>query len=84
MHGATYAHYEKLHATLATQGVRNFINGDNGQRYQLPTAEYSYTGPETPGQVLEAVTLTAAKVLPNPAVVVTQRTMCTWRGLKPS
>ena len=84
MHGASYTHYEKLHALLSAQGVRNFIDGSDGKRYRLPTAEYSYTGPETSDQVLSAVAQSASAVLPNPAVVVTQRNGCMWRGLKPS
>jgi hypothetical protein len=81
LHGASYAHYEKLHAVLAAKGVFNVIAGTNGMKYRLPPAEYSYSGSESPAQVLAAVVELAATVLPNPAVLVTQRTACTWQGL---
>jgi len=81
LHGASYAHYEKLHAVLAANGVINAIAGADGKRYRLPPAEYSYSGSETPAQVLAAVMQLSATVLPNPAVLVTQRGACTWQGL---
>lgn len=41
------AQYERLHALLAAQGIVNEIVADNGQRYQLPPAEYHYSGNAT-------------------------------------
>jgi hypothetical protein len=81
LHGASYAHYERLHVALAAKGVTNVIAGDNGSRYKLPPAEYIYGGRESVVQVRDAVYQVAASVLANPAVVVTQRGACAWQGL---
>jgi hypothetical protein len=82
LHGASYAHYEKLHAALAAKRVTNVIAGSTGAKYKLPPAEYVYTGTETIEQVRDAVYRVAAQVLANPAVVVTERGACAWQGLQ--
>lgn len=82
MHGATYADYERLHSLLAAKAVTNFIVGDNKVRYRLPTAMYTYRGPETPEQVRAAVAQVAATVRPNPAVIVTVSGASSWQGLQ--
>lgn len=81
MHGATYADYERLHALLAAKSVTNFIYSDDRVRYRLPTAMYTYTGPETPQHVRDSVAQITASVRPNPAVFVTVRGASTWQGL---
>lgn len=40
LHNATYADYEKLHSEMEYLGFSRQITADNGQTYQLPTAEY--------------------------------------------
>lgn len=81
MHGASWDDYERLHSLLATKNVINFIFSDKQVRYRLPTAMYTYTGPETPQAVRDAVWQIAASVRPNPAVFVTVRGESTWQGL---
>jgi hypothetical protein len=82
LHGATYAHYEKLHQALAAHRVTNVIAGASGVRYKLPPAEYTYTGNESASEVRDAVYGVAETVLANPAVVVSQRLACAWQGLQ--
>ena len=40
LHGAAWDDYEALHAEMADRGFSREITGDNGNTYQLPTAEY--------------------------------------------
>jgi hypothetical protein len=84
LHKASEVHYQRLHSVLAAKGVTNTIRADDGSTYKLPPAEYTYSGNESVTAVRDAVGSLAATVLPNPAVVVTQRVGCAWTGLKPS
>jgi hypothetical protein len=40
LHSASWDDYETLHAEMAYRGFSREVTGDNGQTYQLPTAEY--------------------------------------------
>lgn len=40
LHGATWDDYEGLHAEMAVRGFSRKITSDDGQSYQLSTAEY--------------------------------------------
>jgi hypothetical protein len=78
---APYQYTISWYRPLAPKGVTNSIVGDDGRRYKLPPAEYTYSGSESVTQVRDAVYQVAASVMPNPAVVVTQRIACAWKGL---
>ena len=36
LHGATEAHYVKLHGYMATQGMQRYVVADDGLKYWLP------------------------------------------------
>jgi hypothetical protein len=44
LHSATHSDYETLHSEMGREGFLRTIVSDQGVRYHLPTAEYSYIG----------------------------------------
>jgi hypothetical protein len=64
LHCATSADYDKLHAAMLALNFSKFIAGDDGSRYELPTAEYYCSGEVSAEQV---------KVLADQAAVSTGR-----------
>jgi hypothetical protein len=52
LHGATEAHYERLHTAMAGIGFQRIIQGDDGRRFCLPTGVYNH--PNSPLSRTEA------------------------------
>ena len=81
LHDATRDDYTKLHEKMRSQGFSQTIKSDDGITYQLPPAEYDYTGYATRSQVLEKANAAAALTKPRYAVLVTESAGRTWYGL---
>jgi hypothetical protein len=81
LHHATREDYTLLHERMRTQGFFLAIRADDGTVYQLPPAEYDYTGAITRAQVLEKAKVAAASVKSSYAVLVTESAGRTWYGL---
>jgi hypothetical protein len=81
LHKASYSNYEALHGYMETVGFSRTITADDGRKFQLPPAEYSYVGAEAKQQVLEAAKRAAAQTGLNFAVVVTAGESVIWEGL---
>ena len=81
LHNATWDDYERLHSEMGNRGFSREVTGDNGQIYQLPTAEYvthSASG-------LENVRVLAAKAAHTTGrkygVIVAEYSRSAWVGL---
>lgn len=81
LHDADWKHYEALHGHMQQQGFARTITSDAGQTYELPDAEYDYTGEVTPAQVLEKAKAAAGRTGKTFSVLVTQSAGRTWSGL---
>lgn len=82
LHGAQAHHYASLAQKLAQFGVIDIITSDDGRKWKLPPAEYTYTGNSTLEQVLDAVQGAADAVIASNAVFVTKADSRMWKGLK--
>lgn len=81
LHDADSDDYTDLHKKMEAKGFkRTILNGD-GTKYQLPTAEYSYSGDMKRSEVLNKAFEVAKTVKKNPSVLVTESAGRTWRGL---
>lgn len=75
--------YDDLYNRMSDNGFSKFITGDTGVRYQLPNAEYSYSSDtEDRSQVRDLAFRIARKVNDDPAVLVTQSSGRSWKGLE--
>ena len=81
LHYASYADYENLHSAMQRAGFSRVIVGDDGQTYQLPTAEYVMIGDYDVAAVREAAAVAAAATGKYFAVVVAQGASVSWQGL---
>ena len=81
LHYASYADYESLHSAMQRAGFSRFIVGDDGQTYQLPTAEYVMSGDYDVAAVREAAARAAATTGKRFAVIVTRGASLSWQGL---
>lgn len=72
LHNADSNDYENLHQEMEAAGFSRTITTTSGEVYQLPNAEYSYTGDKTTEQVRDLASDTAKKVKANPAILVTK------------
>jgi hypothetical protein len=80
---ATGEEYAVLKTRLAAAKFVDYIQGDTGQWYRLPPAEY-YTEGEVSGELVrDRAAQVAATVKPRYAVLVTEGPMRYWRGLEP-
>lgn len=82
LHAASYADYEKLHASMERRGFSRLIKSDGGKTYHLPTAEYDGGGDLTCQQVLEFAKAAAAETGKSFEVFVTESAGRVWFGLK--
>ena len=82
LHAASYADYEKLHASMERRGFSRTIKADAGKTYHLPTAEYDGGGDVTLQQVLELAKAAAAETGKTFEVFVTESAGRVWFGLK--
>jgi len=82
LHDAVWSDYVELHKAMAKQGFSQIITSDDGQTYELPPAEYNYSGNATRSQVLEKAKSAAATVKNSFGVLVTESAGRTWTGLR--
>jgi hypothetical protein len=86
LHDADDNDYASLHVAMAEQGFVRWIQGGNGSRCRLPTAEYNMadTAMDRSG-VLKRSKAAANSVKPEPPpwILVTESVGRTWSGLKP-
>jgi hypothetical protein len=81
LHYADDDDYEALHAAMEQRGFSRFITSDDGVRYHLPTAEYSYIGNKTHSEVLALARAAARETNKKFAVLVTESKGRRWDGL---
>lgn len=81
---ADSADYDNLYDRMSDNGFSKFITDDAGTRYQLPSAEYSYSSDsKTKREVRDLAYDIASKVNDDPAVLVTQSNgPRVWAGLE--
>lgn len=84
LHNANSDDYEDLHEKMEGKGFKRTIMNGDGTKYQLPDAEYNYSGNITRADVLEKAYSTANSVKKEPAILVTESAGRTWRGLDKS
>jgi len=82
LHDADWNDYTKLHAQMARQGFSQTIKSDDGTVYELPPAEYNYSGSITRSDVLNKAQAAVGAVKTSYAVLVTESDGRTWSGLK--
>lgn len=82
LHNADWNDYVQLHAQMKRQGFSQTIRSDDGKVYELPPAEYDYSGSVTRADVLAKAKTAAGAVKPSYAVLVTESNGRTWSGLK--
>lgn len=82
LHDADWRHYEALHGYMERQGFRRTIVADTGVTYQLPDAEYDYTGHATRAEVLEKAKAAGNQTRKSHAVLVTESAGRIWTGLE--
>jgi hypothetical protein len=78
LHNASYQHYETLHAAMLAAKFRKTIKGDDGNVYQLPTAEYSSFGELSAEEVRNLAAAAATKTGCRFWIVTTQFVSAAW------
>lgn len=79
LHGASGEDYSRLHAAMTARKFHRFITADDGQRYQLPTAEY-YSHGEITKETVRDLASSAAESTRRPFwVLVTEYKSAAWR-----
>jgi hypothetical protein len=81
LHSATYDNYVTLHAEMAKRAFSRTVKGDNGLVYNLPTAEYHYSGSRTIEQVLQSAVDAANATGKASGVIVADAKQLQWQGL---
>ena len=74
----------KLYAEMKRQGFSQTTRSDDGKVYELPPAEYDYTGNLTRADALARAKVAAWAVKPPYAVLVSEANARTWVNLKQS
>ncbi len=83
LHNATFENYVDLAAKLASFGIPDIILPDDGNWYELPPAEYTLEANATPDQVRALAGQTAATVVPDYQIFVSQvQGNRVWQGLR--
>lgn len=81
LHDADWNDYVNLHIAMAAQGFVNTVTADDGKVYELPPAEYNFSGNFTRSQVLDRAKAAASKTQKKFAAFVTESAGRTWVGL---
>ena len=83
LHDATWNDYENLHREMGKRGFARTITSGDGKMYQLPEAEYDFTGNMTAQQVRALAEQAAKAAAPrlSSAQLVTQSNARAWKGL---
>lgn len=82
LHNADWNDYTQLHAQMKRQGFSQTITSDDGKVYELPPAEYDYSGSVTRSDVLNKAKAAASAIKTSYGVLVTESNGRTWSGLK--
>jgi hypothetical protein len=78
LHKADEDDYANLHTEMEDRGFVRWIEGRNGSKDRLPTAEYNLVG----SSLTRAKAANAVKPNPAPWILVTEAAGRTWSGLK--
>jgi hypothetical protein len=81
LHDAQWADYDTLHAAMERQGFSRLITADDGQRYQLPWAEYDGTANITSMDILGIAQSAANSTGKRNSILVTEAKSRAWSGL---
>ena len=81
LHGAAWDDYEALHAEMANRGFSREIAGDNGNTYQLPTAEYAIRTDSGLESVRSLAAQAAQATGRKFGVIVAEYSRSAWLGL---
>lgn len=81
LQGAESKHYELLGQLLSPAGISNFIQADDGTRYQLPSGEFDWVGEATKEEVLDAIQAAAEHTELPYAILISQATERIWANL---
>jgi hypothetical protein len=82
LHQAEWADYERLHTAMQQQGFSRQITSDDGQRYDMPWAEYNGSAALSSMQVLNISQVAANSTGKKNAVLVTEAKSRAWAGLQ--
>ena len=75
--------YERLHQYMEAVGFARTITSEDGKKYQLPDAEYDFSGKEKRDEVLIKAKVAAAATTKKYSVLVTESAGRTWFQLDP-
>jgi len=81
LHQATWNDYEALHNQMQAQGFSRTIVGDTGLVFNLPPAEYFYTGIITVQNVLLKARTAAAMTQKKHSILVSEYVNAAWENL---
>ncbi len=81
LHNASWLDYEGLHSAMTRSGFNRTITADNGDKYHLPTAEYTINSSLPRSTILASAKSAATVTGKGFAVVVTESVGTTWDGL---
>ena len=81
LHGASWDDYETLHAEMGNRGFSRDITGDDGNAYQLPTAEYAIRTNSTLENVRTLAAQAAQATGLRFGVIVAEYSRSAWMGL---
>ncbi len=82
LHKATWDDYDVLHAAMEQKGFSRRIQGDNGQNYRLPWAEYSCFGNLSCEQIRDVAQQAANLTGKGNSIFVTEAIKWAWSGLQ--
>jgi hypothetical protein len=82
LHGASEAHYTKLHELMAARGLQRFIDSEGGGNCWLPPAEYNTLSNLSGRDVRDIAASCAAATGLKFAVLVTEANSVFWQGLQ--
>ncbi|HFH3797450.1 TPA: hypothetical protein ACGJ08_004856, partial [Yersinia enterocolitica] len=78
LHRASAEQYETLHENMAAHGYSKYIVGSNGQKYDLPDAEYVANKAMSVEQVRVQVSGIADAITSGAYVLVSESTSRAW------
>jgi hypothetical protein len=82
LHGASEAHYLKLHELMAARGLQRFIDSASGGNCWLPPAEYNILTNLSPPDVRNLARACAGALGLRYALLVTEANSVLWDGLQ--
>jgi hypothetical protein len=83
LHGATGTDYDKLHEAMEKVGFSRVVQGGNGVRVHLPTAEYFVEGNFTLVKVHSAAQIAADSTGKANSILANKCINAMWSGLQP-